>query len=56
MLWIVRFAEEEVPQPELLCLDLQVFDDRDDGLPSLLVVRGQLGMSNFDSRLYFFLL
>lgn len=41
---VVRLAQEEVPQAELLSLRLEVDQDRDDGLPPRLRVRRELRM------------
>lgn len=43
VLWVMRFAEEEIPKAELASLYLEIFDDGDDGLPSRRVI-GELSL------------
>jgi hypothetical protein len=54
-LGIVCLAQEEVPQTQLLGLLLELSNDRDDGLPSLHWVLGQLQMGKLLSRSDFLL-
>jgi hypothetical protein len=49
VLWIMRFAEEEIPKAELASLHLEFFDDRNDGLPPRRVI-GELSLGQPLSR------
>ena len=42
----MRLAQEQIPQPKFLRLGLQLFDDRNDRLPSVLALR-ELVVSDF---------
>jgi hypothetical protein len=50
MLRVVSFAKEQVPQAELLCLHFELFNDRDDRLPTFDRVRRELSMCQLASR------
>ena len=56
MFRIVRLAQEEVPQSELLRFYFQVLDDGDDGLPPALWISRNLGMGDVFCRETVFLL
>ena len=42
----MRLAQEQIPQPKFLRLDLQFFNDRNDRLPSVFALR-ELVVSDF---------
>lgn len=53
-LWIVLLAQEQIPESLFLCFLLELFHNRDDSLPSCLVVRN-LEVSKLLSWLNLFL-
>ena len=50
----MRLAQEQIPQPKLLRFNLQLFNDRNDRLPSAFALR-KLVMGDFLRRDDFFL-
>lgn len=55
MLGIMSFAQEEIPQSQFLGFDLELLNNRNDGLPSAFLVCRELCMGHLYCRKDFIL-